>query len=342
MVSEYTVTFYIQPASIGDDKDTADGEFWVRDANDGELLANNSGAMVSTNSEDITIDIDSHPVIEFEIEAQSSSPGSVDFDWPFFADDTGSFAQITADDSELPITEVGVWDTRPPILNIDSVSSTAGEVDLSWSHPAAETFDVLWNPESQYVDGSPDESNSYTTIISSTSSTTAVHDSPENGNNYYAVQAVENGRSLLSNEEVAQITGTPSGVSQTVTGDDQIDVSWNYDGDANFVVEVSEQGARMKKQLPRQQAHQSRIRPLRLQTATASASEQNQLVTRWGGPIPRRSIDPSNLSVTTVASREIGLVWDGIRDANDYEILRAESRPGPIRSTTRPSGPQVV
>ncbi|WP_205737460.1 fibronectin type III domain-containing protein, partial [Halorubrum lacusprofundi] len=35
--------------------------------------------------------------------------------------------------------------------------------------------------------------------------------------------------------------------------------------------------------------------------------------------------DPSNLSVTTVASREMGLVWDGIRDANDYEILRAES-----------------
>ena len=325
MVSEYTVAFYIQPASLADDKDTADGEFWVRDANDGELLANNSGPWSLYHREDITIDIDSHPVIEFEIEAQSSSPGSVDFDWAIFAYDTGTFAQITADDSELPITEFGVWDTRPPILNIDSVSSTAGEVDLSWSHPAAETFDVLWNPESQYVDGSPDESNSYTTIISSTSSTTAVHDSPENGNNYYAVQAVENGRSLLSNEEVAQILGTPSGVSQTVTGDDQIDVSWNYDGDANFVVEVSEQGGAYEavtttastsitySATPSTNSHRFRVR-------AESAGDE-------GGWAYTETVDtdPSNLSVTTVASREIGLVWDGIRDANDYEILRAES-----------------
>ena len=325
MVSEYTYTFYIQPANINDDKDTADGEFWVRDANDGELLANNSGPWSLNHSEDITIDIDSHPWIEFEIEAQSSSPGSIDFDWAFFSDETGSFTQITADDSELPITEVGVLDYRPPILSIDSVSSTAGEVDLSWSHPTDETFDVLWSPESQYVDGSPDESDSYTTIISSTSSTTAVHDSPENGNNYYAVQAVENGRSLLSNEEVAQILGTPSGVSQTVTGDDQIDVSWNYDGDANFAVEVSEQGGAYEavtttastsitySATPSTNSHRFRVR-------AESAGDE-------GGWAYTETVDtdPSNLSVTTVASREIGLAWDGIRDANDYEILRAES-----------------
>ena len=205
MVSEYTVTFYIQPADIFDDNDTADGEFWVRDANDGELLANNSGPWSLNHLEDITIDIDSHPVIEFEIEAQSSSPGSVDFDWAIFSYDMGTFAQITADDSELPITEVGVWDTRPPSPNIDSVSSTAGEVDLSWSHPDANDYEIL---RAESTGSNPLD---YSPVGTTSGLTTFTDTSLEDGERYYyRVRAVYPGTDSQPTNEVDATTPLPT------------------------------------------------------------------------------------------------------------------------------------
>jgi len=325
MVNNYTVTFFIQPANFLDDGDTADGEMWIRDAVNGTVLVNDTGPWSLNYNSDYTIDLDAHPVLEFEIQAQSSSPASVELEWAFFEDSGQRFAQINADDSQLPVTETDEWTAAPPSLDSASVNNNLG-VDLSWSHPTASAFDVLWDTRTEYDDGSPDESGAYNVIAPSISDTSTAHADPDPGDNYYSVQALANGhKSLIAEEAVATILSPPSNVQQEVVGDDEIAVTWDDDTDNDYNVEVSEDGGAFNLvgttssteityvATPSTNTHTFRVRV-----------DSGNSVSDWAVS-ETVDTDPTNLSVTGVAGQEVSLAWDGVRDATGYEVLLAEA-----------------
>ena len=122
----------------------------------------------------------------------------------------------------------------------------------------------------------------------------------------------------------------PLNTSQTVTGDDAIDLSWDENTSAgnpsDYDIQVSEDGGSYTQVAnvsgsttysysasPSTNSHRFRVR------ASNSAGTSDWAYTETV------ATDPTNLSVTGTAQSEISLAWDSVRDATGYEVLLAEA-----------------
>jgi len=116
----------------------------------------------------------------------------------------------------------------------------------------------------------------------------------------------------------------PTGVGQTVTGDDAVDVSWDDIGTAaEYDVEVAEDGGGWQSVMttsqtsitysaaPATNAHQFRVRSVN----DGGSSDWAYTETK--------ATDPSGLTASGDAFAPIALSWDAAPDASEYRILRA-------------------
>lgn len=124
----------------------------------------------------------------------------------------------------------------------------------------------------------------------------------------------------------------PTGLTQSVVGDDEIDVVWDaQDAADSYDVQVSVDGGGYQQlanassstytytAAPSANTHRFRVR------AINSAGQSDWAYT------DTVATDPSGLSATAGGATAIDLDWSGVRDATEYAVLRAES-PGPMAS----------
>jgi len=122
---------------------------------------------------------------------------------------------------------------------------------------------------------------------------------------------------------------TPQNAGQSVEGDDEINVTWDEDtseGDPDsYDIEVSEDGGSYAEigttsstSITHQADPETNTHQYRVRASNAGGSSS------W---VHTETVatDPTNLSPTGTAQREITLAWGQPRDATGYEVFRAES-----------------
>lgn len=126
--------------------------------------------------------------------------------------------------------------------------------------------------------------------------------------------------------EVTPRPTEPTSPSQTVEGDDQIQVSWGGDSVADgYDVQVSADGGGYQQvaspssseltyaATPAANTHRFRVR------AFNSAGQSDWVYTTT------KATDPTGLTSSLQNGDDIALSWDGVPDASQYRVLRAES-----------------
>ena len=127
----------------------------------------------------------------------------------------------------------------------------------------------------------------------------------------------------------------PTSLTQTVTGDESVDVSWDGDDTGEYEVEVSEDGGAYEAVTttlstsltydadPATNTHQFRVRTVNPSGASAWVSTDTV------------ATDPSNLVAAADTFDPIGLSWDSALDATEYNILRATSSGATVSDYTQ-------
>jgi len=121
----------------------------------------------------------------------------------------------------------------------------------------------------------------------------------------------------------------PINVTQTVVGDDTIDLSWDDDpsgGDAeNYRVEAKEdESAYSFVTNTSSQAYTYTADPA-TNTHRFRVRASNSVGSSSFGYTLAVDTDPTGLSVADISSSQVSLSWDAVRDAADYDVFRAET-----------------